>query len=133
MGLFRSRREARSKSADSAPGGNGLPDALARIEELVSRNRKQRDSGIERELVAARHAAFDQLPKSGPPQPAAAGSAQELTLEQGVPVIAPEALTAEAARAAILAHGCVHVPGLLDGNTAARLAAGIDRAFNAYD
>ena len=110
-----------------------MPEALARIDELVSSNRKRRDPETERELVAARHAAFDQLAKSEPPRPAAAGPARDLTMEQGIPVIAPQALTAEAARAAILARGCVHVPGLLDGDTAARLAAGIDRTFEACD
>jgi hypothetical protein len=134
MGIFRSRRAASSKSADDpAPGrGNGSPDALARIDELVGRNRERRDPETERELIAVRHAAFAELARDDP-RPAAAAPSQDLTLEQGVPVIAQKALTAEAARAAILTYGCVHVPGLLDPETAARLAAGIDRTFEAYD
>ena len=60
MALFRSRKAADSKSP-AAPGGNGSPDALARIDELVSSNRERRDTETERELVAARHAAFGAL------------------------------------------------------------------------
>src|SRR6478609_4823535 len=134
MALFRSRRAASSKSADPAPGrGNGSPDALARIDELVSRNRERRDPETERELIAVRHAAFGELERDEPPQPAAPAPAPDLALEQELPVIAPQALTAEGARAAILAHGCVHVPGLLDPETVARLVADIDRTFEAYD
>ena len=131
MGLFRSRREARSP--DSVPGGNGLPDVLARIDDLVSRNRKQRDSEIERELVSARHAAFDQLPKSGEPRPAVPASGWDSALEQGIPTIPPQSLSADSVRAAILAHGCVHVPGLFDPDSAGSLAADIDRTFAASD
>jgi hypothetical protein len=80
-----------------------------------------------------RHAAFGELARDEPPQPAAPAPAPDLALEQQLPVIAPQALTAEGARAAILAHGCVHVPGLLDPETVARLVADIDRTFEAYD
>src|SRR6266550_4299239 len=111
MALFRSRKAAESKSG-AGPRGNGSPDALARIDELVSRNRERRDPETERELIAVRHAAFAELARDDP-RPAAAAPSQDLTLEQGVPVIAQKALTAEAARAAILTYGCVHVPGLL--------------------
>src|SRR5436309_9115916 len=126
MALFRSRKAAGSKSAGAAPRGNGSSDALARIDELVSRNRERRDPETERELVAARHEAFGALATDEPPQPAAPAPALDLALEQQLPVIAPQALTAEGARAAILARGCVHVPGLLDPDTATRLADGID-------
>ncbi len=132
MALFRSRKAADSKSP-AAPGGNGSPDALARIDELVSSNRERRDTETERELVAARHAAFGALATDEATEPAAPAPAQDLALEQQLPVIAPQALTAEGARAAILAYGCVHVPGLVDPDTAARLADGIDRTFEACD
>src|SRR2546423_13154303 len=132
MALFRSRKAAESKSG-AGPRGNGSSDALARIDELVSRNRERRDPGTERELVAARHAAFGALVTDEPPQPAVPASAQDLVTEQPLPVIAPQAVTAGSVRAAILARGCVHVPGLLDSEPAARLADGIDRPFEAYD
>jgi hypothetical protein len=133
MALFRSRKAADSKSPAVAARGNGSPDALARINELVSRNREQRDPETERELVAARHAAFGALATDQPPQPADPDPAEDLAVEQQLPVIAPHALTAGGVRAAIMARGCVHVPGLLDPDTAARLAEGIDRTFEACD
>src|SRR6476646_8677332 len=106
MALFRSRRAASSKSADPASGrGNGSPDSLARIDELVRHNRERRDPETERELVTARHAAFGALVTDEPPEPAAPAAAQDLALEQQLPVIAPQALTAEGVRAAILAYG----------------------------
>jgi hypothetical protein len=133
MALFRSRKAADSKSPAAANRENGSPDALARIDELVRRNRARRDPETERQLVAARHAAFGALDTDEAPHPAAPGPAQDLAMEQQLPVISPQALTAEGARAAILAHGCVHVPGLLDPETTARLADGIDRTFEACD
>ncbi len=133
MALFRSRKAADPKAAGAGPGGNGSPDALARIDELVSRNRERRDPETERDLVTARHAAFGALVTDEAPEPAAPAAAQDLALEQQLPVIAPQALTAEGVRAAILAYGCVHVPGLVDSDTAARLAQGIDRTFEACD
>lgn len=141
MKLLRRRR-----SSDGAPSPaqerpdepvatERVDDPLGEIDALMRQNRERRDPETERRLLLIRHQAFEELrdaPAGTAAEPGAdaGGNAQ---MAQGLPTLAPRDLTPEALRAAILSRGCLYVPELISRARAEGLAAGIDRAFDAYD
>ncbi len=121
--IFRSRREA---VVDEPPAS----DLLARIDELVERNRDRRDPALEREMLALRHRAGARLAGeatgAGFPEPDFDGLAQG-----PLPELTPAELTPGLLRAGILRDGAVLVRGLLDRDEALRFAGEIERAVEA--
>ena len=53
--------------------------------------------------------------------------------DAGLPVVHADSLSAPVIRGALLSHGCLLVRGLVGAEDAARLAAGVDRAFDGRD
>jgi hypothetical protein len=104
-------------------------DVFSQLELLSERNRKRRDPDLERRLLRLRQQAFAELEPA--PGQAAEPDSRSFEVEQGVPVLAPEELSAAAVRAAILEYGCLHVPRLFDTERVEQLKDGIDRAFAA--
>jgi hypothetical protein len=144
--IFRSRKPRETTAAVQDPGGGEhlgaeADDALDSVEELFERidaltheNRAARDPRIESRLVGLRHRAGLELtgrPAADLPYPAPAFD--RLSNGSGLPEIAPEELTPELLRAAILRSGCLLVRGLVDAGQATRLVEGIDHAFEARD
>ena len=102
----------------------------AEIERLAESHRNTPDRPIERRLLALRHiAGIRALEASGArpeyPEPDFAALPEDGEL----PEFAPEDLTSELVRAAILRDGFVLVRGLVDRDEALRFGAEIDRAF----
>jgi hypothetical protein len=107
---------------------------LEAVDRLADANREHPDGRIERELVAARHAALDEL-EPGPgldewprrlpdPFPDVAGRPPEISAAE---------LTGDVLGGAIVNHGCLLVRGLVDQETAARMRDDIDTVFAACD
>lgn len=130
MRLFKSRGDRADRNGAARSNGDEQ-GALAELDELMRRNREERDPKREQRIVRLRHEAFRELgaKTSSPAAPASAAP----TTAQSIPVISPEGLRPEVVRRAILSHGCVHVPGLLSRSRAQQLATGIDRTFAACD
>jgi hypothetical protein len=140
--IFRSRKREKSATSVAERGSatasldefGDAEDLLEEIDTLSGQNRGRREPELERRILQLRHRAgllLADRPASHPeyPQPDV-----ELPSDgSGVPEITPEELTPEVLRAAILRSGCLLVRGLLDTDDAARMAAGIDRAFDARD
>jgi hypothetical protein len=101
------------------------------IEVLENENRRARNAGIERELIALRHRAFLRRPREEPAQPWPAVAPEPGPYELGPLRVERDELTAETLSTGIRRYGCVYVPGLLSDATATALTAGIDRAFDA--
>lgn len=107
-------------------------DPLTAIDELAARNRKRRNAEDERLLVDARHLAFRQLTDSPNGSTAVVpADASGLESRDGMPVVPRDQLTPELAAAAVRAHGCALVPGLLGDAHIARLIEAADRAIAA--
>jgi len=122
------------------------PDALAKvdaleadgrfleaIEVLNSANRLRRDPDVERRLVGVRHRAFEELGRSTSPTSEFPPAAGELPRSNGIPTVAPNALSPQAVKAGISNGGCLLVPGLVPQHLVDRLVDDIDRAIEGYD
>jgi hypothetical protein len=114
---------------------NGSVDAiLDQIDALSAEAQSGDGNAVDRRLLKLRHAAALELVDQHhrrPEYPTPAADA----LPQGssLPEFAPEELTPELMRAAMLRDGCVLVRGLIDADQAARLQEEIDRAFDARE
>ncbi len=127
-----------STTADPSPADLlGEADALVAdgrildaIERLHAANRLSPDSDVESRLAVLRYQAFAHL------EPASAftswpAPASDLDPDEPpqVPRVAPADLDAAAVRRAILGHGGVHVPGLLDQAQVQRLVDGVEHVL----
>jgi hypothetical protein len=142
--IFRSRKKGETTTAvQDLEGrerlGAEADDALDSVEEIFERidvlsrqNRAARDPQIERRLLRLRHRAGLELTGRPPAdREYAAPAFDRLSNGSGVPEVSPDELTPGLLRAAILRRGSLLVRGLVDSGQAARLAEGIDRAFEA--
>jgi len=142
--IFRSRKKGETTTAVQDPEGadrlgaaaddalDSVEDILERIDALGEQNRAARDPQLERRLLRLRHRAGLELTDRPPAdREYAAPAFDRLSNGSGVPEISPDQLTPGLLRAAILRSGCLLVRGLVDSGQAARLAEGIDRAFEA--
>ena len=125
------RAEAVMSEAEALIGQGRRLDAIDLLEQA---NRTASDPAVEVRLAALRHEAFLELPeasehdtwpvqvrdldRSGPPR---------------IPQLAPADLAAHEVRSAILAHGSVHVPGLLSGAQVQRFVDGIEHVLALRD
>ncbi len=108
--------------------------ALAAVEWVTERNRRQADPRLERRLVELRHQAFSELDLSAarsswPP------SYPDLFegVEGGLVEVAADELRAEHLGAGILHHGALLVRGLVTPSEVEELKTAIDLAFAAAD
>jgi hypothetical protein len=132
---IRKRRQASSAVADrtdtAAPANaGGVDEMLDEIDALAAQAEARNADGLERRLIKLRHEAALRLidqERERPDYPTPAHDA--LPEGAGLPEFAPEDLTPELIRAAMLRDGCVLVRGLIDSDEAAHLTAEIDRAF----
>ncbi len=110
-----------------------LEAIFAEIAELTDRNSERRSPETERRLLTLRHRAGSSLVASAgvrPPQPEPAEGLPVRGRDgSALPEIRGDELTPELLRAGILQNGCLLVRGLVDPDTAASLAAGIEEAF----
>ena len=106
---------------------------LRAIDALSEQNRAARDPQIERRLLRLRHRAGLEL-RAGP-RPTSSTRRLPSRGSRTAPVSRGRARRADArtASAAILRRGCLLVRGLVEAGQAARLAEGIDSAFQARD
>ena len=106
---------------------------LEAIDVLTAANRTQRDDDVERQLVALRNVAFDDLDKT-PASPTWPPAAPDLFAGvDGIPEIAAADLTADRLRSGIVNHGALIVRGLVPPARVAHLIDDIDRTFVARD
>jgi hypothetical protein len=103
------------------------------IEALVAANRIERKPGIERRILALRHAAFAQLDRGAgaPTWPPVLDD--PFPDASGLPETVPGALSASTVGGAILHHGGLVVRGLLAPSLVPSLIEGIDGAFAGFD
>jgi hypothetical protein len=109
---------------------------LSELEQLVRRNRSDRDPDLERRLLGLRQragAAMVADAEGMTPGPLAEPASDRLPERQGadLPEFSPSQLGPEVLRAAILRDGCMLVRGLIERDAAVELAREIDRAFAA--
>jgi hypothetical protein len=106
------------------------PALLAEIGAQTEINRSSPDPAVERRLVRLRHAAGTRLLESAngraPSYPAP--DFDRLPEAEGLPDVAPESLTPELLRAAILRDGSLLVRGLIDRDDALAFGAEIERS-----
>lgn len=127
----RPRTDPAVDRAEELVAAGRLLDAVDLLQGAVSR---RPDAALERRLVALRHAAFAELGASSRhPSWPVAGRAVPARIADGIPVVDPAHLAADAVRDAIMARGSVLVPQLLDADQVAACVAGIDRALAARD
>jgi Phytanoyl-CoA dioxygenase (PhyH) len=125
------RRDTTAAAVEDARSAEQLFDE---IDALTEADRASRDPEIALRILALRHRAGVRLMDGeatggGHPDPAF----DLLPEAPGLPEVAPDALTAELLRGAILRNGCLLVRGLVDTDEATRLVAEIQRAFEARD
>ncbi len=107
--------------------------ALAAIDELTRLNRTDPDPMREQRIVALRHAAFQELPKT-PGRPTWPPALSDpFPDETGLPEITPERVSGDVLGGGILHHGCVRVNGLLTETVVDRLREYIDQTFAARE
>ncbi len=103
---------------------------LDAIEVLHGANRETPDSGIECRLAELRHRAFDDLhPDSAFERWPAPVDGVDRSGPAHIPQLQPSDLSADAVRRAILSHGSVHVPGLIDPGRVQTFVDGIERSL----
>ena len=93
-------------------------------------------SRLEREIRRLRHVAGLKLLADAGPRPSysePSGALPEPGPQSRIPELIPDQLTAGLLRESILEYGCLLVRGLIDRDAAERMAAGIDRAFEARE
>ncbi len=113
---------------------SAIDELLDEIEQLGRENHVTRSISIERRILRLRHQAGILLCEQAAAPPEFAEPAfDQLTERPGaeLPDTEPSDLSPELLRAAILRDGCLLVRGLVHRNDAARLAAEIDRSFQA--
>lgn len=125
------RRSKGVEAADPRP----IEALFEEIEALTEANRADRDPEVTRRLLGLRHQAGLKLVERPPAEPPEhpVPSFDQLPDGSGIPEVEADAVTPELLRAAMLRGGCLLIRGLIDTDEAARLAAGIDRAFEARD
>jgi hypothetical protein len=124
--IFRSRRAEKMRPTVS------LEELFEEIDALTRANRERRDVELDRRVLRLRHLAGIQLLDQAPAAPEYVDpSFDSLANGSSPPEVAPQDLTPELLRAAILRHGCLLVRGLVDSGEALGLADDIDRAFEA--
>jgi hypothetical protein len=110
----------------------GTAELLDQIQELMDRNRANRDPEIERRIVELRHQAGARLVSEAiPGAEYAAPSPSPVGNGSSPPEVGPEDLSPGLLRAAILGNGCLLIRGLLEREDALTLADGIETAFQA--
>jgi hypothetical protein len=118
--------------AAAAEGLPSLEELLEEIEQTPSANGEHRDLEVDRQVLRLRHLAGIQLLDGAPEDPHfATPDAEALPDGPGPVEIGPEELTPELLRAALLRDGCLLVRGLVERDEALRIAADIERAFEA--
>ena len=121
-----------NEARDLADRGN----VDAAIELLTVANRAARDLELEREIRRLRHVAGLELLADAGARPSysePSGALPEPGPQSRIPELIPDQLTAGLLRESILEYGCLLVRGLIDRDAAERMAAGIDRAFEARE
>ena len=112
-----------------------VEEVFEEIDSLSHRERARRKPRVARRILRLRHRAglslVEEPVTEAPRHPAPAFD--RLPGDSGLPEVLPGELTPELLRAAILRSGCLLVRQLVDREDAARLAAGIDRAYAARD
>jgi hypothetical protein len=107
--------------------------ALEAIAALTDVNRRQRDPEVERTLVRVRHAAWEQLDRTGCRRWDDADVEDRFAGIRGVPEISAADLDATTIRSATRNHGALLVRGLLPPRWCARLRESIDRTWEAIE
>ncbi|HUT77579.1 MAG TPA: phytanoyl-CoA dioxygenase family protein [Polyangia bacterium] len=125
-------------SARAGAGGSGAANRsaeklIAKIDRLTAKNRKRPDSERERELIQLRHQAFSGLADQPPAEPVIPSGGRQFELDQGMPKLNPDELSADPVGAAIAKYGCAYVPGLVSEDRVERLKSDIDNAFDARE
>lgn len=111
----------------------GEAHALEAIERLSAANRVHRDHLVERRLVALRHEAFSELPKTPGRADWPPSYEDPFPARQGVPAVDATSLCGDLLGGAITNHGCLHVRGLLEAASVHRLRDDIQRTFDARE
>lgn len=116
---------------DLPPPPPGPAAGIEAIADATARNRRERSAELERQLVRLRHetAASQARPEPPPFTPVTASTDPPSPLEP----IPAGALDVAALRDGLARHGCLWVRGLIPPERARELAAGIDRALDAFD
>ena len=111
----------------------GAGDHFAAIDHLNEANRRARSVDTEVELRRIRNLAGMALLEDPPtdPQYPALGQTPAPDPETRLPEVAPDELTPELLRGAIMSSGALLVRGLMDPAKAERMAADIDHSFEA--
>ena len=106
--------------------------ATEAIDLLAEANRRHAEPVVERRLVQARYRAFAELDRTpGFDRWPVAGAVPTGDGGPQVPVVEPESLSGAVVRDQMMAHGAVHVPGLLDERQVEACVQGIDAVFAA--
>jgi hypothetical protein len=126
------RRKERGQGAAVAERTETAQALLAEVDELSEANRAERDPEVERRILRLRHRAGVRLAADGGHAPDPVPPDYDLlTNGSPLPEATPDQLSPELVRAAILGHGSLCVRGLVDPAEAARIGAGIERAYEA--
>jgi hypothetical protein len=114
--------------------GPTLDELYAQIEALSAENRRARDPELAGRVLELRHrAGLDLLDGDGEAAAAHPEPAFDRLPEGPLPEVAPQELTPELLRAAMLRSGCLLVRGLAEQDDVGRLVDGIDRAYEARE
>jgi hypothetical protein len=128
--LGRLRRRPPAPPSSESGSLHTLTDEI----DALSRATAEPDPDVARRLLDLRHRAGLKLIDSrGGAPPAFATPAFADLPSAPIPEAGPGEVTPELLRAAMLRHGCLLVRALIDPQEAARLADGIDRAYEARD
>jgi hypothetical protein len=127
--IFRRNNKGRGAAVAERPAE--VEALLEEVDALSRRNRTEPDPVREREILRLRHRAGAKLVAE--PRPTDQIAPDEASLQNGshLPEVAPDQLTPELVRAAILGHGSLCVRGLVAPEEATRIAEEIDRAYEA--
>jgi hypothetical protein len=130
------KRVFRSDSSQEAAVADrpDLESARAEIERLSAENRERRDTSREVEILRLRQlGAAALVEQAGGRKDLVDPDDAALTGEANVPEVSAEEVTPGLIQAAILRHGSILVRGLIDRDSATRLATEIERAFAARE
>ena len=104
--------------------------ALSVLDDLVSASELLEDPRLDRSLVALRHAAFAELPRT-PGRSTWPGRHQDpFPTQRGLPSVAPGELNGSIIGGALNNHGCFRVDGLLTAEQATEMRTLVERAFS---
>src|SRR3954453_15029949 len=125
--IFRRRREGATAVAERTP--EEPTELFAEIDDLVEANRDQRDPERERRILRLRHQAGARLvagagPQPPHPDPVAPPNGNGARLAQ----VAPQQLTPEVLRGAMLSSGCLVIRGLGPRDEAKRMVGEMERS-----